>query len=226
MLHVGLRYLFIKNIMESECTVSAAERSHQQSTTCKLPTTTRIRTRKSTSHAVFGSSAPLPTNVLPTNGQVGKYFLYCKQRPKGANVDTLKMVTDEIIKVWQTASIPTIQKQSIYKRVAQFINRGSQLCRSGSSTRNQIQFSSTFGKLFDVCSCSCKITSTPRLDEVTVLCKCAKEEKVPQRELRFLQDQRTVRQMYIFRVDVPVTKKLTSYMKESRHSGGSRMRIS
>jgi len=134
-----------------DCTIE-----DKQSKTSKPPTTSVVRTRQSVSHAVFGSPAPLPTNVLPTNGDVGRYFLYCKERSNAGNESVFKAVTTEIIRLWQTASIPTIQQQSVHKRVSQLINKGSQLCRSKSSKNKLTNSSSALRKLFDVCFCLCK----------------------------------------------------------------------
>ena len=77
-----------------DCTIE-----DQQSKTSKPPTTSVVRTRQSVSHAVFGSPAPLPTNVLPTNGDVGRYFLYCKERSNAGNESVFKAVTTEIIQL-------------------------------------------------------------------------------------------------------------------------------
>ena len=177
-------------------TLSSSSRE-LQSQSVVLPTTSAIRTSRFTSHAVFGLPSLLPANVLPTNGQVGKYFVYVKERPKAGNKNALMVVTDAIIHLWQTASIPVIQRQSVHKRLSQLINKGSQLCRSKTSTKNHNKFTSTFGQIFDICSCSCKITSTKQSEDVTIQCKCPRDRKVPQQELKFLHDQRTTRRMYI-----------------------------
>ena len=60
-------------------------------------------------------------------------------------------------------------------------------------------------KLFDIAACKCL--------DVSHLCKCAKDMKVPQEERQFLIDQRTSRKMMIGHVDIIGTKKLQKRQK-------------
>src|SRR6218665_3234056 len=60
-------------------------------------------------------------------------------------------------------------------------------------------------KLFDIASCKCL--------DVSQLCKCANDKKVPQEERQFLIDQRTSHNMMIGHVDMIGTKKLQKRQK-------------
>ena len=66
-------------------------------------------TRSSSRHAIFGIANELPTNMLPTNLQVSRYFLQIKTRPNDSNKENYKTVADAVIKLWNKASIPIIQ---------------------------------------------------------------------------------------------------------------------
>lgn len=69
-----------------------------------------------------------------------------------------------------------------------------------------LQFSmDCINKLFDIASCKCRDTSK---------CKCEKTKKNPIKERAFLEDQRSLRKMYIGDVNISETKKLNKGLKE------------
>src|ERR1700755_2116889 len=63
--------------------------------------------------------------------------------------------------------------------------------------RKSKQFLENLNEFFDIAACQCK---------GLLACNCAKEMKIPAREIYFLVDQRTVRRMQIDRVDKTVTE--------------------
>jgi hypothetical protein len=169
-------------------------------------TTSAIITRKSQRHFIFGDPAKLPTNVLPTIGQVVRYFVYLKDKPKSGNQAVVQNIADNVMKIWQVASIPTVQRRTVINRINKIITTGSELSRSKTSKLKITKFINSFSQLLDICSCTCQLTVNTDLSDAT--CICPKTNKVPQRELKFLHDQRTSRKMYIGGVDKVTTKKL------------------
>lgn len=172
-----------------------------------------MATRQLTRHAIFGDSCDLPQNVLPTNLQVAKRFLQLKERRNDCNKDKYKTVADDVVGLWDKASIPTIQNQSVVKRVEVLITTGAELCRSKSSCKRKADFQSNLDSLFDIAACKCLMSYNDSTKEVTLSCKCPRESKVPQMEQLFLLDQRNSRRMFIGGVDVVATTSLQRRLK-------------
>ena len=150
----------------------------------------------------------MPSNVFSTIGQLVKYFVHLKDKPNSVNSAVINKIAKDVVALWNKASLPTVEHRTVVNRVHKIISKGSQLKRSKTSSVMQKQFTSTFCKLFDICSCNCKVTMNTTLGKVVSQCSCSRDVKVASRELTFLQDQRTTRQMYIGGVDSEVTTKL------------------
>jgi hypothetical protein len=166
------------------------------------------QTRKSRCDTIFGSPSDLPSNVLPTIRQLVKYFVHLKDKPNSANSAVINKIAKDVVALWNKASIPTVEHRTVVNRIRKIISKGSQLKRSKTSSVRQKQFTSTFCKLFDICSCTCKVAMDTTLGKAVSQCSCPRDKKVASRELTFLHDQRTTRQMYIGGVDSEVTTKL------------------
>jgi hypothetical protein len=187
--------------------VDMMEHSTTEEQPSKIPSASSTRTRRSRAHPIFGSPAQLSTNVLPTIGQVVRYFVYLKDSPNAPNKAVFGLICDAVMNILQRVSLPTVQRWSIIKRISVIINKGCKLSRSKTSTNMKKHFTSSFCNLFDICSCSCKISTDVLSGELVALCHCSRQVKVSARELKFLHDQRTVRQMFIGGIDVAVTQK-------------------
>ena len=77
---------------------------------------------RSNEHQIIGFSAPLPKNVLPTKLDVVKYMQLCKDdlelktgRKKHPVTSFAKPVIEELLALWQKASIPTITEKGVEK---------------------------------------------------------------------------------------------------------------
>ena len=172
-----------------------------------------VTTRKSRTHAIFGSSAELPTTVLPTINDIARYFVHLKKRPKSENFSVIRKIADDVIGVWCKASVPVLHQRTVEYRVKKLIDKGSQLKRSKTSKKMLKNFTDKFSMLFDICSCSCKLLRDEDTGNVTVSCCCPRDKKVPQRELQFLHDQRSKRKMCIGEVDIEATRKMNNVCK-------------
>ena len=187
-----------------------------------------MATRNVSRHDIFGNAKELCNNMLPTNLQVSKYFLQIKTRKNESNKDNYKAVSDAVISLWSKASIPTIQSQSVIKRVESLICTGSELCRSKSSSKRRATFMNSLNSLFDIAACKCEISYNESTKQVSLPCNCPRDFKVPKEEILFLYDQRNSRQMFIGGVDITATNRLQKRMKrkhiEKEETTGKRLR--
>lgn len=172
-------------------------------------------TRKCSQHSLFGKSSKLPENMLPTNGDVGKYFMLLKGKKNAGNKKIYKDITYDVLKLWQKSSIPTVKYKAVEQKLTRLLDKGASLVRSKTSRKMINDYTNKLHKLFDICACKCKTKCHIHLNcdetctEVNVDCKCPRSDKVSKDELPFLLDQRTVRKMYIGGVDVKTSKILT-----------------
>ena len=70
--------------------------------------------------------------------------------------------------------------------------------------------------LFDVCTCKCFIPESPVVHSKKCTCSCEVADRIPVKEISFLQDQRNDRKMYIGVLDMSHTKKEIERGKHKR----------
>ena len=147
---------------------------------------------------LLGNSEDLKTNVLPTKEMVLKYYLYLRatsgvQKPKGLHYS----VTESVLEVWRTSSIPTVSKAQAQKLVNKLLESYSNLKKSYArkeSNAFKVKFKAfkvDISQLFDIASCKC----------INMCCECPKERKVSLKEQEFLTNQRTDKKMIIRSID-------------------------
>ena len=179
----------------------------------------RLSTRQSNQHFIFGNTNKLPDNILPTNKDVGRYFVYLKSTENASNKKLSGQIAEELIDIWNRASIPTVQLLAVQHKVIRLIERGLYLSRSKKSKKLTSAFKTNLNKLFDICCCKCPTKSHVDLNcnagckEVHVDCNCRRNSKVPREETSFLFDQRTVGKMYIGNIDAVATGKQFKKLK-------------
>jgi len=108
-----------------------------------------------------------------------------KEKRNTGNAAVINKVTGDVIQLWRKTSIPTVQWQTVAKRIRRLIDTGSRLNRSKTSTKQMGKYKLCLPALFDICSCMCKLTIDGTLGEFLLHCKCPREKKVPQDELNF-----------------------------------------
>jgi hypothetical protein len=175
----------------------------------------RPTTRKMVNCPVFGAPKDLADTVLPTNGDILKYYLWVKHdlhliRPRDAVAIISEKVANKIEELWQRASIPVVS----HARILQLIRANHEKYRKllkpfkgrqkDPSYKRKLQVfrEEESVKLFDIAACKCGIENKS--------CSCLKSEKVPVAEQVFLSDQRTERMMMITSVD-QITSKNESF---------------
>lgn len=94
---------------------------------------------------------------------------------------------DVIIAIWNNASIPTIQKQSIFKKLKTLIND----CNNVSAITQRNALKDKMNVLFDIATCKCQVL------RLSNQCHCSRNKKIPEIEREFLFDQRHDRKMTV-----------------------------
>lgn len=188
----------------------------------------QVKTRQSTSCPVFGLPEKLPVSQLPTYNDVMKYYLYIKyelKTDKTTKEPTVQEISErlaqEVLDIWQKASLPTVSRKRVLQLIRAYHDKYRSLMKpyqSRQTNKNYKQKIDTFKaeshRLFDICSCKCKLISN---------CSCLKDSRVPKDEIIFLQDQRTTRKMMIGGVDLVAT--LKNKKKQEREQKSSSRKI-
>ena len=121
----------------------------------------------------------------------------------------LEQTTEDVLKVWNTATIPTIQAKTAKDRIKTCYINGMKIGDIPVSKRREALRQTKLrwlNELFDIASCRC-INSD--------LCKCPRIIKVPDREWSFLIDQRGARKMFLGGIDSAVTRKMQTKEKST-----------
>ncbi|KAK0067237.1 hypothetical protein Bpfe_003335 [Biomphalaria pfeifferi] len=174
-----------------------------------------VDTRAANKCPVFGHSCELVTNVLPTYMDMMKYYSHIRQKlssdqAKEPTVSEIaEIVATDIEAVWHKASIPVVSHTRILKMIRNSHDELRKLMKpfKGRKADNkyllklQEYADKSRQKLFDIAICKC----------VPGNCGCAKQNKVLPQEQHFLQDQRTLRIMFIGSVDRVSSAKLKKH---------------
>ncbi|KAL4712991.1 hypothetical protein ACJJTC_012061 [Scirpophaga incertulas] len=188
----------------------------------------QVKTRQTTSCPVFGLPEKLPVSQLPTYSDVMKYYIFIKYQLKTDKTtkeptvhDISEILAEEILTIWQKASLPTVSRKRVLQLIRTYHDKYRSLMKPyhGRQTNINYQqkintFTAESHRLFDICSCKCKLTSN---------CSCLKNSRVPKEELPFLLDQRTTRKMIIGGVDLAATIK-NKKKEERKHKSSLRSR--
>ncbi|XP_060801595.1 uncharacterized protein LOC132902031 [Amyelois transitella] len=180
----------------------------------------QVKTRNTTCCPVFGLPEKLPLSQLPTYNAVMKNYLFIKYELKPDKTtkeptvhDISERLTTEILDIWRKASLPTVSFKRVLKLIRTYHDKYRGLLKpyQGRKMNKKYQqkiaeFVTESQRLFDVCSCKCKLISE---------CTCSKDNRVPREEVSFLLDQRTTRKMMIGGVDLVATEK--NIKKFKRH---------
>ena len=166
-------------------------------------------TRSKVKHSVFGAPKELPKRQLPTCRDVFKAYLWYQfHSSSNFNIQRCaEMIYSDLKRLYDNASIPTIEPKSIIIKVKRLIEKGQELRKYPSSKRSSTTYQTkvnTFDTLFDICSCKCYKSGVLEHSQ----CYCSKENKIPVDEWNFWKDQHNERQMIIGNVDKEATSKL------------------
>lgn len=165
-------------------------------------------TRSKSRHSVFGHPKELSKSVLPTCEDICRAYCHYQQSEECKSIsDIPKAVAAEVNEIYARASIPTIEFDSIVKKVKRLVEKGYDLRKYPESKRSSKTYQeslSGFIKLFDICSCKCFDNGIRDRKD----CTCPLASKIPPIEWDFWIDQKTSRKMIIGKLDPMVTSKL------------------
>jgi len=171
---------------------------------------------------VVGPPQDLVLNQLPTHLDVVKFYNYVQLQMRaelrGQEPTSLALTTEvaaKIEEIWMKASIPFVSRtrirQMIYKDHQREQVLTSRLKRDkgkASFVKTVNVFKKSLQRLFDIAACKCETASK---------CRCPVNQRVPELERPFLEDQRSKRVMVIDGVDIPVTKIIqTKILKKTK----------
>ena len=182
--------------------------------------TNMATTRERASCIVFSAPHKLPTNVIPTYSDVMKYYvdirhilteIKTKYRPSFR--DVAEIVILDVEKVWCEASVPTVSHSRAVQILSTYHTKYRTVLKPYKARKdnanyiaNLQSFRSDANILFDICSCKCEDAY-----------KCARERnrKVALKDISFLLDQRSCRQMLIGGVDKAESNRLDKLQKRN-----------
>ena len=170
-------------------------------------------TRQQTVCPIFGHLTELNERVLPTEGDIMKFYLFLrneklKESQRDPRVSELSdLIAVHLENLWLKASIPFLSRQQIVAKIEQVHDKYRNILKPFKSRQNEEKYKQ---KLQEYCKAACN-----RLLDISACkclnflkCSCPKEKKVPIEEREFLCDQRTVRRMAIGDLDKQKTKEL------------------
>jgi len=178
------------------------------------------KTRNNTRCPVFGTSQELAENELPTYENVMRFYMLIKRQlklkshNKDPSVTEISLrVAENIEKIWLKSSIPVVSRERVLQMIRAYHDKYMKLIKPYKSRQKDEKYKAKLCsfredsryKLFDIAACKCALNN----------CDCNKERKVPIDEQPFLQDQRSLRIMYISTVDKVITNRLIKRNKRN-----------
>ena len=154
-------------------------------------------------------AAKLRENVLPTNEEVLKHY-YFKRRflqqtsakfvTKCPEFNDLKYkVVTDVVTLWVKSSLPTLSISRIQTKLLDIVKKLRAAKRRAIKKKQQSLTELWLSELFDISSCKCKKSANPEVKfwNGKFACICPYEKRIPEKELEFLEDQRSVRRMIL-----------------------------
>ena len=152
----------------------------------------------------------LKDNVLPLNIEIVGHYYYLKKTVQDWNVKFMKKspgfrdVKDnlmrDVVALWDKGCVPIISSQRIEAKLKDLIRR-YEAARKNEIHRGKKIDEEWKNKLFDICRCKCIIAEEPVINRKKLQCNCAYENRIPEKEVLFIKDQREGRKMYISNID-------------------------
>src|SRR5215469_15115616 len=144
------------------------------------------KTRSKTQHAFFGQACELPKRQIPTCADVYRAYIWNQKKNEDVSRinDRIKLLAEEILSLYNQASIPVIEMHSVTVHIKRILDKVTGLEKYPTKSRSSLQFQNKiadFDRLFDVCPCKCfDAGAFERRD-----CKCPLAMKIPDLEWGF-----------------------------------------
>jgi hypothetical protein len=167
-------------------------------------------TRRSTDNSCVGQPKKLSHTQLPTKSEVlSAYLLKCNQTDlqltKERKAVIFSQLADNLIEIWVSASLKTIEKTQIIKMFQYLTEKYQTMCNSTNYKRKKNLKEDNFvsdmnrNPLFDVCICRCFKPIFKRTInwETCTLSQCSCDFKIAESEWEFYKDQQQCRKLFI-----------------------------
>ena len=158
-------------------------------------------------HEIIGCSKTLPTNILPSLGNVLllRHIFALREAERTSREPTMKNVievlptaVEDIKSIWIKASIPQIiSDKSIFNKLKRSFDKYKEFLKAVQSKRNLKlcdKFQASINQLFAICLCRCSNHERAEL-RGKLLCNCPESNRIYIKEVEFLADQRAARKM-------------------------------
>jgi len=149
----------------------------------------------------------LPDNVLPTNGNVLNHYHHLRKEltktdPRFFKVlpsflDVKQKLISDIFGIWLKAGLPVISEVRVVSKFKKILNQFKTARKKAVNLNEQEIKEAWLDLLFDISKCKCPIPPKPNVYNGKLSCLCAWEDRIPEEEIFFLQDQRSDRKMFI-----------------------------
>lgn len=132
----------------------------------------------------FGILSEISETMLPTNGDVIKYYLYVRYEKKSINnqapaaVEVPQEISNKIELLWKNALVPTISIKRVSEKIRLLHDAYRNILKPFKDRKNSETFQRKLNKfkvkaentLFDIARCKCTDFNN---------CRCDKSNKVP-----------------------------------------------
>lgn len=164
-------------------------------------------TRSQDRHSVFGHPKALDQDRLPLAEDVFRAYRFHQTANSSGNInDLVKLVATEVRDLYVKASLPTIELDSVVKKVKRLVQKINELSKYSEKKRSSVSYQENITKLstlFDICTCKCVDNGILEREN----CMCPLDQKIPKLEWEFWIDQKSLRRMVIGKLDTEVTEK-------------------
>ena len=170
---------------------------------CIKSSSTMTQTRQQSICPVLGHPNVFPNSQLPSRGDVLRHYLYIYSHLPNRNTSTVNeivdKVSDDLIGMWSSSSVPTQQPFYVKKcvkelyqhyqlKVKHWLSRNKEK-KQGSDQWNEFvhKYKEEYSRLLDIAACQ----------NLALNCSCRVCKSMVPDDLAFLTDQRTARIQYI-----------------------------
>lgn len=170
------------------------------------------RSKLSQQSPLFDNICDLKGSQLPTYQDIIKCFLWQQWQLKQESKDNApkskisELIGMKVIKIYNSASIPTISVQQINAKIVEYYEKYRKLLKPYKSRKSVPSYLAKLNSfvdhsnsLFEFCACKCVDFDN---------CSCPKDKKIPVLERNFILDQRNERKMFIGNIDKIETSKM------------------
>lgn len=165
-----------------------------------------MATRSKSFNSLFGQPTEFPPSMTPSKADVYRHYIFVMRREQALTKSSTtrkhcyKIVTQDIINIWENFSFPYISFEGIHLKVERLIDSAGKLNKIPKERRND-EFQDklkSYDEMFDICTCHCYDLKKDRKD-----CRC--EIRIPTNEWEAFVGQKK-RNMQLGPIDRTITR--------------------